>query len=210
MSAQANMKWYGNAFVKAFNKEIDWDSDNLKVLLVDSSYTPNPDTHVYRSDISGEASGTGYTAGGQALSSKTNTYIPAASVTTWAGNQAYALGDIRRPTVANGRIYRCVQAGTSGSTQPTWPTGTGERVTDGGVIWQEAGRGYIRLGAANVTWASSTITARRPIAYIDTGNPATSPLMGYGSDPGADQSSNNGNFTLTWGSGGIFNILVPY
>ena len=43
---------------------IDFDTDSFKVLLVTSSYTPDKDTHLKRSNITNEVSGTGYTAGG--------------------------------------------------------------------------------------------------------------------------------------------------
>lgn len=65
---------YVSLVVKAFNKEIDWDSDIIKVMLVTSTYVPNQDTHDYKNDISGEVSGTGYTAGGKVLTTKTITY----------------------------------------------------------------------------------------------------------------------------------------
>lgn len=40
--------------------------DTFHVLLV-NGYTPNAKTHARRSDVTGEVTGTGYTAGGQAL-----------------------------------------------------------------------------------------------------------------------------------------------
>jgi hypothetical protein len=43
-------------------------TDTFYMLLV-TGYTPNAATHLKRSDITGEVTGTGYTAGGQALSS---------------------------------------------------------------------------------------------------------------------------------------------
>ena len=68
-------KLYGNFLAKSLNKEIDWDSDTIKVALLSSSYTPNQDTHDYYDDVVGnEVSGTGYTTGGNTLSSKTITY----------------------------------------------------------------------------------------------------------------------------------------
>lgn len=86
-------KMYGNLVLKAFNKEVDWDSDTIKVMLTTSAYTPNQDTHVYKSDVTNEVTGTGYTAGGQALTSKTATYDSATNVTvfdaadtTWANS----------------------------------------------------------------------------------------------------------------------------
>ena len=43
---------------------IDFDTDTFKVMLVTSGYTANKDTHDKRDDVTNEASGTGYTAGG--------------------------------------------------------------------------------------------------------------------------------------------------
>lgn len=140
-------KAYGQFIGKALNKEIDWDSDSIKVMLVSSAYTPNQDTHDYLDDVVGnEVTGTGYTAGGQALASKTLTY--------------------------------------------------------------DAGTNVIVLDAADVTWASSTITARYAVIYDDTpaGNSAK-PLIAY-LDMVSDQSSNNGNFVIQWDASGIVRITT--
>jgi hypothetical protein len=87
-------KLYGNFLLKALNKEVDFDSDTIKVALVSSSYTPDQDAHDYFNDVSTyEVSGTGYTAGGNTLASKTATYDTATNVvildaadTTWASS----------------------------------------------------------------------------------------------------------------------------
>jgi hypothetical protein len=138
-------KLYGNFLVKALNKEVDWDTDTIKVALTTSSYTPNQDTHDYFNDVTNEVSGTGYTAGGNTLGSKTITYDDANNV--------------------------------------------------------------IVLDAADTTWSSSTITARYAVVYASTGTASTSPLIGY-VDFGSDQSSTNGNFTITWDSTGIVRVTV--
>lgn len=65
---------YGLSIASAFNKEIDWASDDIRVMLLTSSYTPNQDTHQYVSSLTGEVTGTGYTAGGVALANKTMPY----------------------------------------------------------------------------------------------------------------------------------------
>ena len=138
-------KLYGNFLVKALNKEVDWDTDTIKVALTTSTYTPNQDTHDYFNDVTNEVSGTGYTAGGNTLASKTITYDDANNV--------------------------------------------------------------IVLDAADTTWGSSTITARYAVVYSSTGTASTSPLIGY-VDFGSDQSSTNGNFTITWDSTGIVRVTV--
>ena len=43
---------------------IDMDTDTFRVMLVTSAYTENKDTHLKRSDVTNEVSGTGYSAGG--------------------------------------------------------------------------------------------------------------------------------------------------
>ncbi|AEV51994.1 hypothetical protein [Prescottella equi] len=67
-------KFYGSFLLSAMNKEVDLDSDTLKVMLCTSAYTPNQDTHRYKSSITGEVSGSGYTAGGVTLTGVTVTY----------------------------------------------------------------------------------------------------------------------------------------
>jgi len=140
-------KLYGNFLKQALNKEIDWDSDTIKVALLTSSYTPNQDTHDYYDDVVGnQVTGTGYTAGGITLSSKTSTY--------------------------------------------------------------DGTNNVLVLDAADVTWSSSTITARYAVIYNDSGaTNASKALIGY-VDFGSDQSSTNGNFTITWDSTGIVRITV--
>src|SRR5574337_773981 len=60
-----------------------------------------------------------------------------ASSIAWTGNSTMSVGLRRRPTVSNGFLYRCIQAGTTGGSEPTFPTFAGGRVQDGSVIWEE-------------------------------------------------------------------------
>lgn len=71
---------YGKVFSSAFNKEIDFNSDTIKVMLCTSSYTPDQDAHDYKDDITNEVTGTGYTAGGATLTSCTITYTGGTNV----------------------------------------------------------------------------------------------------------------------------------
>lgn len=52
----------------------------------------------------------------------------------WRATTDYAANQLIRPTVANGFLYACTAAGTSGTTEPAWPTSAGT-VTDGTVTW---------------------------------------------------------------------------
>jgi len=53
----------------------------------------------------------------------------------WTATMAYALGTLVDGD--NGHTYIATTAGTSGGTQPVWPTGTGATIADGSVVWQE-------------------------------------------------------------------------
>lgn len=72
-------KWYGNGLLNVAKGAIDLDTDTFKIMLTTSSYTPNQDTDDYRSDVTNEVSGTGYTAGGATLSGVSVTYDSASN-----------------------------------------------------------------------------------------------------------------------------------
>lgn len=73
-------KIYGNVFLAAFNKEIDWLDDVINVMLTTSTYVPDQDVHDYKNDVTNEVTGAGYTANGAALGSKTITYTAATNI----------------------------------------------------------------------------------------------------------------------------------
>ena len=71
-----------------------------------------------------------------------NITIPNSDLTppaSWAASTAYTAGQTISPPSANGHVYQCTVAGTSGATPPgSWPT-DGSTCTDGGVTWQDMG-----------------------------------------------------------------------
>jgi len=112
-------------------------------MLLSSAYTPNQDSHDYLDDVvANEVTGTGYTAGGQALASKTVTYDAATNTT--------------------------------------------------------------KFDAADVTWSSSSVTARYAVVYDDSGaTNASKALIAY-YDFTTDRASSNGDFIVRWGTDGVF------
>lgn len=138
---------YGQFLLDIANKLANMSTDALKVALVTSTYTPNLDTDQYWSTPqANEISGTGYTAGGAALTSVTSTYD---------------------------------------STAHAW-----------------------ELKAANVSWPSSTLTARYAVIYDSTpGTAATDQLIAY-VDFGANVVSTNAAFNINWAAAGIVNITT--
>lgn len=61
---------YNKGKYEILNGNIDFKSDSFKVALVTSSYTPDKDAHDNWEDITNEASGSPYEAGGKELTSK--------------------------------------------------------------------------------------------------------------------------------------------
>ena len=67
-------KLFGLVFTALWNKEIDYDTDDIKAMLTTSTYAPDQDVHNYKDDVTNEVTGTGYTAAGALLGTKTVTY----------------------------------------------------------------------------------------------------------------------------------------
>jgi hypothetical protein len=126
------------------NGSIDLDTDTIKVMLVTSTYTPDQDAHTKRSDITNEVTGTGYSAGGEALANKA-------------------------VTVDN---------------------------TDNEGVFD----------ADDLTWASSTITARGAVLYKSRGGASSADELIKYVDFTSDKSSSAGNFTIQWHAEGILNF----
>lgn len=68
--AEGDATVYTAAKKSLLDGAFDLANDTIKLALVGSGYTPDADTHDFWDDVSGEeASGTGYTAGGQTVTS---------------------------------------------------------------------------------------------------------------------------------------------
>jgi len=77
----------------------------------------------------------------------------------WTATTAYARGTIVIPTSANrtGYYYQVTRAGTSGGTEPAWPTTSLEDIVDGSVTWRTRKYGVPHLTAAAVATATTLI-----------------------------------------------------
>jgi len=189
--------------------------DTINVMLITAAYTPNFDTDQFVSTIRGnEVAGSGsYAANGSTIAI-TSTYVTAASATARANATAYSVGEMVRPAVTNGHVWRCVVAGTSAAAEPaamtTFAGVAGQTVADGGVTWAEAGRGLARLTPpVSVAWTSASITAR--YAVIADFTPATDATRNLIAciDFGSNQTSTAGSWTLTFDAFGLCLMSVP-
>ena len=67
--------------------------------------------------------------------------------TAWAASTGFAVGDVRRATTTqnSGLVFECTTAGTSGSSEPSWPTDIGSTITDNTVVWTAISSVYADL-----------------------------------------------------------------
>lgn len=113
---------------------IDFDTDSFKLMLVNSSYSPNQVTHDRRDDVTNEVTGTGYTAGGAAAT---------VTVTKLTGDNA------------------------------------------------------VEVEIANVSWPTSTITARGAVLYKARGGASSADELVCYFDFGSDKTSTGATFTFS-------------
>lgn len=79
---------------------------------------------------------------------------------TWSASTVVGVGTVVRPTTGNGLLYLAVTGGTTGSTEPTWPSqlqNGGAKVTDGTVTWVSAGRGAMCTSSSAAEAADSWV-----------------------------------------------------
>jgi hypothetical protein len=66
-----------------------------------------------------------------------------------ATSTAYTVGANVISSTINGRLYRCIVAGTSGASAPSWPLAgagrTGQRITDGTATWEDMGPAHAEI-----------------------------------------------------------------
>ena len=72
---------------------------------------------------------------------------------TWVVGTTYSLGDVVKPITYSGYVYKCTQAGTAGTTEPSWPKDLSTSVTDGSCKWVGVGGLEIEGDSAEVLQA---------------------------------------------------------
>jgi len=147
----------------------------------------------------------------------------------WTASTAFSSGDLVIPTAFNSsanKIFRCTTAGTTASSEPTWPTTASGTVSDGTAVWTEitsyyyvssqvigkevSGGAYSRQALANTNsatvpsanWLTTTLPSTAP-ATTSWNNPIsfTQSTAAWGTVAGfflADAST-SGN-VLAWGT----------
>ena len=137
--------WFGKAILNAFGGEtegesigIDYLTDDIRVSLHTSTFTPDQDTMEFFSDTTNEVTGTAYVADGELLGTKTLAY--ASTVTTFdAANVTWSASTI---TARYAVVYK----------------DTGVASTSPLLGWVDFGQDYSSsLGDFTITWDATGI-----------------------------------------------------
>lgn len=86
----------------------------------------------------------------------------------WIASTLYTLNQTRQPTVDNLYKYRVATAGTSGSSEPTWPTTLNATVTDGTVVWVCIGKKH-PVSEIVLALTSGALATNTPGASLNLG-----------------------------------------
>lgn len=110
--------------------------------------------------------------------------------TAWAASTAFAVGDVRRATTSqnSGLVFECTTAGTSGSSEPSWPTDIGSTLTDNTVVWTAISSIYADLS----TLAPDAIIELFELHYDNTLHGSTD-ILRWHAGSNADVTGN-----ITW------------
>ena len=112
--------------------------------------------------------------------------------TAWAASTGFAIGDVRRATTSqnSGLVFECTTAGTSGSSEPSWPTDIGSTITDNTVVWTAISSIYADLS----TLAPDAIIELFELHYDNTLHGSTD-ILRWHAGSNADVTGN-----ITWNS----------
>lgn len=98
--ASGTFAWHGPAFLSAFNKETDFNSNVMKLMLSSSTYTPDVDTHAYKSSVTNEVTGTNWAAGGVTLANCVMSVVGASNIVKFVCDDV----SVATVTLTGGRV----------------------------------------------------------------------------------------------------------
>jgi len=120
--------------------------------------------------------------------------------TAWAASTAFSVGDVRRATATqnSGLVFECTTAGTSGSSEPSWPTDIGSTIADNTVVWTAISSIYADLS----TLAPDAIIELFELHYDNTLHGSTD-ILRWHAGSNADVTGN-----ITWNNNDYVRLPV--
>lgn len=147
---------FGNGQVRRFLSRLPVEEGTLTTILDDTTITDwtleDPATgQVYRE--------TSWTQPATHAPNLVDTYhagyLLPDQISAWVATTAYTAGKFTRPSVSSLFRFECTTTGTSGSTEPTWPTTLAGTVTDGTAVW--TARAVRELPAMVSSWCYAEV-----------------------------------------------------
>ncbi|HET9679020.1 MAG TPA: hypothetical protein VFP95_00495, partial [Gammaproteobacteria bacterium] len=127
--------------ITTLQTEVD---DNTAAVQINASSIDGLEAQiVFKTDVNGHVAGMGLASTTNDEGEVTSDIIMLADrfsvgfpASPWAPSVVYAVDQFTKPTTGNNRVYRCINAGTTGSTEPTWSTTIGADVTSGSAVFE--------------------------------------------------------------------------
>jgi hypothetical protein len=123
----------------------------------------------------------------------------------WQSNRFYSAGQTTRviPVVANGYVYECSVSGTSGVTEPSWPTTINATVTDGSITWKCQGLNSRRWQATKTYTAGMLVkgtkaNARMGWVWQSSGGTSGATEPNWGTPGTVDYGTTVADGSITW------------
>lgn len=134
--------WYAPAFISAFTKKIDLDSETkINALLTSSSYTPNQDTHQYHSSITNQLS----TANGYTSEDGSDTGLSLTSTSITNTNNVITFDTVDPQWTSSG-------AGFTARIIVLTDVSSGVSATDPLILWSDFGQNETASGGGTFTY----------------------------------------------------------
>lgn len=148
--------------------------------------------------------------------------------TAWVASYTYALDDIIFSTVGDKSYYhKCITAGTTGDTEPSWINVSGSTIDDGSVtwyayktvVWQEKGASceFIKFGLVGEQAPSTPSTPTGDVGTVTTGIWNATPIAlahgGTGSTNAKDARATlgaTGKYSANVGDGASTTLVVAH
>jgi hypothetical protein len=111
------------------------------------------------------------------FTANSGTVVVSGGMPWYPSSTTRAVGTSAIPRDANGHVYTIITSGISAAEEPVWPTGSGETVNDGTIVWRESGKPSAVAGAFNGAFSFTRLTVDANAAVTGTAAQSVTTLI---------------------------------